>query len=40
MSSRNLFPTHGRTVLPLTGLAAGELLIILWLLIRGAGTES
>ena len=34
-----LFPAYGRTVLPLTGLAVGELLIILWLLIRGARTE-
>lgn len=40
MSSRNLFPAHARTVLPLTGLAVGELLIILWLLLVGTRTES
>jgi uncharacterized membrane protein len=34
-----LFPAYARTVLPLTLLAVGELLITLWLLIKGARNE-
>jgi len=35
-----LFPAYARTVTPLTGLAFGEILIILWLVIKGVRTES
>ncbi len=35
-----LFPAYAHTVNPLTGLAIGEILIVLWLVIKGARTES
>lgn len=34
-----LFPAYARMVFPLTFLAVGEILITLWLLIKGARTE-
>lgn len=35
-----LFPAYASTVNPLVGLAFGEILIILWLVIKGVRTES
>jgi hypothetical protein len=34
-----LFPAYEQRILPLTGLAVGEILVTLWLVVKGARTE-